>query len=100
MYTEIRQCMTVDFPEDFGPEIVQEPGKELQDMGTARNTCLSAILVVLYLATTQLPPSAPNWIIAIALGTRLCMLRGAIFCPLQKGDPVLRGSPSLHVNRP
>ena len=28
-YTEIRQCMAVDFPEGFGPEIVQEPGKEL-----------------------------------------------------------------------
>ena len=32
MYTEICQCMAVDFPEDFGPEIVHEPGKELQDM--------------------------------------------------------------------
>ena len=31
---EIRRCMAVDFPEDFGPEIVQEPGKELQDMNS------------------------------------------------------------------
>ena len=33
MYTEIPRCMAVDFPEDFGPEIVQ-PGKELQDMNS------------------------------------------------------------------
>ena len=29
MYAEIRRCMAVDFPEGFGPDIVQEPGKEL-----------------------------------------------------------------------
>ena len=28
MYTEIRRCMAVYFPEDFGPEIVQEPGSD------------------------------------------------------------------------
>ena len=66
MYAEIRRCVAVDCPEDFGPEIVQELGKELQ-------TRLSAILVVLYVATAQLSPSAPNSVIAIALGTRLCM---------------------------
>ena len=32
MYAQIRRCMAVDFPEDSGPEIVQEPGKELRDM--------------------------------------------------------------------
>ena len=32
MYAEIHSCMAVDFPEDFCPEIVQEPGKELKDM--------------------------------------------------------------------
>ena len=32
MYTEICRCMVVDFPEDFGPEIVHEQGKELQDI--------------------------------------------------------------------
>ena len=32
--TEIRRYMAVDFPEDFGPEIVQEPGKELQHMNS------------------------------------------------------------------
>ena len=34
MYKEIRRYMAVDFPEDLGPEIVQEPGKELQDMNS------------------------------------------------------------------
>ena len=34
MYAEIRRCMAVDFPEDFGPDIVQEPGKELNDMNS------------------------------------------------------------------
>ena len=34
MYTEIRRCMAVDFPEDFGPEIIHAPGKELQDMNS------------------------------------------------------------------
>ena len=59
MYTEIRQCMAADFPKDFGPEIVQELRKD-------KMLLLSAILVLLY-------PSAPNSIIAVALGTRLCM---------------------------
>ena len=35
-------------------------------------------------------PSAPNSIIAIALGTRLCMQRGAIFCPLEKSEQALK----------
>ena len=34
MYTEIDWCMVVDFLEDFGPEIVQELRKELQDMNS------------------------------------------------------------------
>ena len=34
MYTEIDWCMVVDFPEDFGPEIVQKLRKELQDMNS------------------------------------------------------------------
>ena len=34
MYAEIRRCMAVDFPEDFCPEIVQEPGKELKNMNS------------------------------------------------------------------
>ena len=34
MYTEIGLCMVVAFPEDFGPEIVQELRKELQDMNS------------------------------------------------------------------
>ena len=34
LYAEIRRCMAVDFSEDFGAEIVQEPGKELQDMNS------------------------------------------------------------------
>lgn len=29
---EIRRCMGLDFPEDFGPDIFQEPGKEFHDM--------------------------------------------------------------------
>ena len=65
------------------------PGKELKDMNCEkykfyrkeleeqkrqiRNGYQRLILVVLYLATVQLSPSAPNSIIAIALGTRLCM---------------------------
>ena len=38
-------------------------------------------LVVLYLATAQLSPFAPNSVIAIALGTTLHE-KGAIFCSL------------------
>ena len=34
MYAEMGRCMVVDFPEDFCPEIVQEPGKELKDMNS------------------------------------------------------------------
>ena len=34
IHTEIRRCMAVDFPEDFGPEIIHAPGKELQDMNS------------------------------------------------------------------
>ena len=34
MYAEIRRCMAVNFPEDFGPDIVQEPRKELKDMNS------------------------------------------------------------------
>ena len=29
MYTEIRRCMAVDFPDDFGPEVLTEPRKSL-----------------------------------------------------------------------
>lgn len=29
---EIRRCLGLDFPEDFGPDIFQEPGKEFHDM--------------------------------------------------------------------
>ena len=32
MYTEVRQCLAVDFPHDFGPESSHDPGKELKDM--------------------------------------------------------------------
>ena len=64
MYTEICRCMVVDFPEDLGPKIVQEPEKD-------KILRLSTILVNLYLATAQVSPSVPNSIIAIALGTRL-----------------------------
>ena len=61
MYAEIRRWMVVDFPEDFCPEIVQEPGKELKDMNMNSTE------------KSWLSPSAPNSIIAMALGTRLCM---------------------------
>ena len=90
------------FSEDFGPEIVHELGKELKDMNREeyefyrkeleeqqrqiRNGYQrikeKVSLVVLYLVTAQLSPSVPNSIIVVTLGTRLCMLRGAIFCPL------------------
>ena len=89
MYAEIRRCMAVSFPKDFGPDIVQEPGKEHMDMDCEeyefywkeveeqkrliRNGYQRIILVALYLATVQLSPSARNSIIAIALGTALCM---------------------------
>ena len=89
MYAEIRRCVAVDFPEDFGPDIVQEPGKQLKVMHSEdyefyrkeleeqkrqfRNGYQRIILVALYLATVQLSPSAPNSVIMIALGTRLCM---------------------------
>ena len=32
MYTEIRRCMAVDFPDDFGPEVLTEPTKSLKAM--------------------------------------------------------------------
>ena len=32
MYTEIRRCMAVDFPDDFGPEVPTEPTKSLKEM--------------------------------------------------------------------
>ena len=34
MSTEVRRCMAVGFPDNFGPEYVHEPGKELKDMGS------------------------------------------------------------------
>ena len=34
MCTEVRRCMALDFPEGFGPDIAQEPRKELQDMNS------------------------------------------------------------------
>ena len=34
MYTEIRRCKAMDFPEEFGPDFAQEPGKELKDMNS------------------------------------------------------------------
>ena len=34
IYAEMRRCMAVDFPEDFGPAVVQEQGKELKDMNS------------------------------------------------------------------
>ena len=34
MFTKIHRCLAVDFSEDFGPQIVQERGKELQDMNS------------------------------------------------------------------
>ena len=64
MYAEIRRYMVVDFPEDFCPEIVQEPAKELKDMNMNSTEKTEK---------SWLSPSAPNSIIAIALGTRLCM---------------------------
>ena len=30
--TEVRRCLAVDFPHDFGPESCHDPGKELKDM--------------------------------------------------------------------
>lgn len=32
MYTEVRRCLAVDFPNDFGPEFCHDPGKDLKDM--------------------------------------------------------------------
>ena len=32
VYTEVRRCMGIDFPDDFGPESVSEPTTELTDM--------------------------------------------------------------------
>ena len=32
MYTEVRRCLAVDFPHNFGPESCHDPGKELKDM--------------------------------------------------------------------
>ena len=67
MYAEIRRCMALDFPEDFGHDIVEEPGKELTDINSedyefyqkswkSRRGKSQIILIVLYLATVQLSP--------------------------------------------
>jgi len=32
LYTEVRRCMGIDYSEDFGPENVSEPVKEVKDM--------------------------------------------------------------------
>lgn len=32
LYTEGRRCMAIDYPEDFGPESVSEPSKDIKDM--------------------------------------------------------------------
>lgn len=88
MCSEIRPRMAADFAEDFGPDIVLEPGKERKDMNSEEyefyreelaeeqkrqipNGYQRIILVVLNLVTVQLSASAPNSIIAIALGTKL-----------------------------
>ena len=34
MCSEIHPCMATDFAEDFGPDIVLEPGKEHKDMNS------------------------------------------------------------------
>ena len=34
MYTEIRRCMAVDFPDDFGPEVATEAIRPLKEMAT------------------------------------------------------------------
>ena len=67
MYAEIRRCMALDFPEDFGHDIVEEPGKELTDINSeeyefyqkswkSRRGTSQIILIVFYLATVQLSP--------------------------------------------
>ena len=73
IYKEIRRYMAVDFPEDLGPKNCSGAGKSTPGCEQRGILRLSAILVVFYLATAQLSPSAPNSIIAIALGTILCM---------------------------
>ena len=89
MCSEIRRCMAADFPEDFDPDIVLEPGNEHMAVNNEeyefyqeeleeqkrqiRSGYQRTILVVLNLATVQLPPSALNSIIVVALGKRLCM---------------------------
>ena len=35
LYSELRQCMAIDNPEDFGPEVLNSPGAEVKDMDTA-----------------------------------------------------------------
>ena len=32
LYTEGHRCMAIDYPEDFDPERVSEPGKDIKDM--------------------------------------------------------------------
>ena len=46
MYAETRRCMAVGFPEDFCPEIVKEPGKELKDMNSEEHEFYQKELVV------------------------------------------------------
>ena len=86
MYTEIRQCMAVDFSEDFGPEIVQETRKE-------KMLCLSTIFSCF-----------------VSLGARFnnhdsprdkdfACRSGLSFAPY-RGVTLLRGSPYLHADRP
>jgi len=67
IYAEIRTCMALDFSEDFGHDIVEEPGKERTDINSeeyefyqkswkSRRGKSQIILIVLYLATVQLSP--------------------------------------------
>ena len=32
LYTEVRRCMAIDYPEDFGPESVLEPSHNVKNM--------------------------------------------------------------------
>ena len=71
MYAEIRRCMAVDFPEDFDPEIVQDPGKEL--------VCHFGCFVLSDRAVVSLGAKFNN---RDSPRDKTLHVRGAIFCPL------------------
>ena len=76
--------MVVDFPKEFCPEIVQEPGKELKDMNNEE-----------YEFYRKEPPLGAKFNNRDSPRDKTLHVKGRYLLPLIRG-----GSPFLHVNRP